>query len=223
MPIKKDIIYPMFLECCQYAKDDYWKGIFEDLAYGITPSGTYISKGSLCCSYKKKSFTYVLEKKDPEILYEEVHKHLSGKMGMVSQKERIEKISAISNITQKLKESRQESWNKIKKKNDREALIQMYVVRKKNEHHLTIKQARYLLAIISIAMVYKTITVKEIQYENGRIENIAGIDFIKKKVVLENDIYKTEVSFAPHIVIDQKIMSESWEKYIDGLQKIMKK
>lgn len=223
MPIKKDIIYPMFLECCQFAQDEYWKGIFEDLAYGITPSGTYISKGSLCCSYKKKSFNYVLEKKEPHILYEEVYKHLSGKMGIVSQKERLEKISTISAITQQLRESRQESWNKIKKKNDREALIQMYVIRKKDEHRLNIKQARYLLDIISIAMVYKAITVKEIDYRNGKVENITGIDFIKKKVVLENDIYNIEVSFSPQIVIDQKIISESWEKYVESLQKILSK
>ena len=67
MPIKKDIIYPIFLECCEYTKDEFWRSIFEDLAYGITPQGTFISKGSLCCSYKRKQFSYTIQRKEPQI------------------------------------------------------------------------------------------------------------------------------------------------------------
>ena len=44
MPIKKDIVYPGFIECLQFTEDIFWENIFEDLAYGKTPYGTYISK-----------------------------------------------------------------------------------------------------------------------------------------------------------------------------------
>ena len=47
MTIKKEIVYPIFLECFQYITDKFWLNIFEDLAYGKAPYGTYISKGSL--------------------------------------------------------------------------------------------------------------------------------------------------------------------------------
>lgn len=223
MSVQKDIVYPMFLECCKYARDEYWKSIFEDLAFGVTPPGAYISKGNLCCSYKKKSFSYVIEEKDPKILYKEVYEHLSKKMGLISQKERLEKISAISRLTKEMRENRQESWSKIKKKNIREALIHMYVIRKQKEHNLTIKQARYLLSVIFIAMVFKIITAKEIIYNDGKVEDIEGIEFSDKKIILGKDIYGTETTFTPEIVIDQKIMSEQWEKYITNLDKISKK
>ena len=37
MPIKKEIIYPVFLECCEFSSDTFWANVFEDLAYGKTP------------------------------------------------------------------------------------------------------------------------------------------------------------------------------------------
>ena len=67
MPIKREIVYPIFLECCQFTDDKFWENVFEDLAYGKTPYGTYISKDFLCCSYKKKEFSYKIEKKLPHI------------------------------------------------------------------------------------------------------------------------------------------------------------
>ena len=42
--IKNELLYPIFLDCCLYADDDFWKYILEDLAYGRSPYGTYIKK-----------------------------------------------------------------------------------------------------------------------------------------------------------------------------------
>ena len=32
MPIKKEIIYPVFLECCHYADYTFWENIFEEFS-----------------------------------------------------------------------------------------------------------------------------------------------------------------------------------------------
>ena len=56
----------------------------------------------------------------------------------------------------------------------------------KNKYLLSIAQARYLLSIIFIAMVFKVITVKDIEYSDGIIKNIDGISFKKnnlKKII----------------------------------------
>ena len=71
--MKKEIIYPVFLECCQFTIDSFWENIFEDLAYGKTPYGTYINKDFLCCSYKDKEFSYKIERKDSEKLYKDIY------------------------------------------------------------------------------------------------------------------------------------------------------
>ena len=54
--MKYKLIYPFFIECLQYTSDKFWKNVFEDLAYGITPAGTYINKDFLTCNYKDKEF-----------------------------------------------------------------------------------------------------------------------------------------------------------------------
>ena len=89
----------------------------------------------------------------------------------------------------------------------------------KNKYSLSIAQSRYLLSIIFVAMIFKVISNKDIEYENGIIHNIKGIDFIKRQIIVEKDLYNLEVSFAPDIVLDKNLMSDSWEKYLKDLKR----
>ncbi len=219
MPIKKEIIYPVFLECCQYTDDTFWENIFEDLAYGKAPYGTYISKDFICCSYKKKEFSYRIEKKDVKTIYTEVYNLLTRKLGLLSQREKVKKRKAFTDLEETIKESRK-SWSDIKKKNMKELLIELYVTRMKIKHSLSIKQARYLLSVIMLALAFKVITGDDIEYVNEHIVHIDGIDFTNKQVIVERDLYNLEVSFAPHIVLDKKLMSDNWDKYLKDLRKI---
>ena len=220
--LKKEIIYPIFLECCHYADDTFWENIFEDLAYGKAPYGKYISMNSLCCSYKKKEFSYRIEKKNSKILYNEIYTLLTKRLGLLSQREKTKIKKDFSDLEDTIKDSRK-NWNDIKKKNMKELLIELFVARMKEKYLLTIKQARHLLSIILVAMVFKVITAVDINYNNWHIESIDGIDFEKKQVIIKRDLYSFEVSFSPHIFLDKKIMSENWEKYLENLRKIAEK
>ena len=222
MPIKKEIIYPVFIECCQYTGDTFWENIFEDLAYGKAPYGTYISKNFLCCRYRKKEFSYKIEKKDAKTIYNEVYILLTKRLGLLSQREKIKKRKVFTELEDSIKDSRK-SWSDIKKKNMKELLIELYVTRMKSKYSLSIKQARYLLSIILFALLFKVIKTDDINYINGRINSIEGIDFAKKQVLIERDLYNVEVSFAPHILVDKKVMADNWEKYLDSLRKITEK
>jgi len=130
MPIKREIIYPIFLECCQFTDDKFWENVFEDLAYGKTPYGTYISKDFLCCSYKKKEFSYKIEKKLPKDVYNDVYDLLTNKLGLLSPLEKSKKRKIFKDIEEDITESRK-NWNDIKKKNIKELLIELYVARMK--------------------------------------------------------------------------------------------
>jgi len=222
MPIRKEIIYPIFLECCQYADDTFWENIFEDLAYGKAPYGTYISKDFLCRNYKKKEFNYKIENKEASKMYDEVYSLLTKKLGLLSQKEKVKKRKAFIDAEESIKESRK-NWSDIRKKNIKELLIELYVTRMKNKHSLSIKQARYLLSIIMISLIFKVIVAEDIDYRDGSIHRIEGIDFTKNHIFIERDLYKFEVSFAPHIVLDKKLMSDNWEKYLKELRKSQEK
>ena len=209
----KKIVYPIFLECCQYTNDIFWENIFENLAYGKAPHGTYISKNFLCCGYKQKEFNYKIEKKDSETVYKEVFSLLSNCLGTFTQQ-----VKDFTNIENDIKNSRK-NWHGIEK-NVKELLIELYVSRMRNKYSLSIKQARYLLSTILIAIVFKAITVNDIDYSNGCINKIDGINFAKKQVIITRNLWDMNLSFTSCIFIDKKFMANNWEKYLKSLRKI---
>jgi hypothetical protein len=90
----------------------------------------------------------------------------------------------------------------------------------KHKYLLTFKQAKYLLSLIYIMMIFKIISQKDIVYIDGTIDHIEGIEFEKKKIILKRDMYNIEQSFAPQILIEKKSMSDLWEKYLKELKKM---
>lgn len=218
MPIKREIIYPFFLECCQFATDVYWENIFEDLAYGKTPYGSYISKDFLCCSFKKKNFSYKIEKKDPKQLYTEVYSLLTSKLGLLSSSEKNKKKMVFSETEDIIKDSRK-TWSDIRKKNLKELLIELYVIRMKNRHNLTIKQARYLFSIIIMSLTLKVISPSDIEYNNGHITNIEGIEFKNKRLIVNKDLYNLDIGSCINNENHKKLMSDNWVKYLKDAQK----
>ena len=172
----KKLVYPFFLNCCQYTDNVFWENIFFDLAFGIPPLGTYISKNFLCCSHEQKEFSYEIEKKDSETLYKEVFLFLRNRLGIFSYQDEVGKINDIKN------------WNDIKTKKMKELLIELYVSKMRTKYSLSIKQACYLLSTILIAMALKLITVNDIDYSNGCINKINGINFSNKQVKITQNL-----------------------------------
>lgn len=218
MVLKKDIIYPVFLECCKHADDSFWENIFEDLAHGKTPYGTYINKNFLCCSYKNKEFSYKIERKDSGELYNDIYNLLTNKLGILSNKEKIKKRHDFNNTENRIKECRQE-WGDIRKKNIKDLLVERYVVDMKNKYSLSVKQSKYLLSILFIAIVFKVITSEDIEYSESKIHNINGIEFSKNKIILKRNIYDISIDFSTDCINNKKVMSENWEKYLNTLRK----
>jgi len=218
MVIKKEIIYPVFLECCEFTEDTFWENIFEDLACSKTPYGTYINKNFLCCSYKNKEFSYKIERKNPHELYIDVYNLLTKKLGILSHREKIKKRDDFHKTESRIKEFRQD-WGNIRKKNIKDLLVERYVIDIKNKYLLSVKQSKYLLSVIFIAIVFKVITPVDIDYRNGKIHNINGIEFTKNNIIIKRDIYNIDINFTPEIVEDKKIMSDNWEKYLTLLRK----
>ena len=220
MTIKKEILYPIFLECFEFTTDSFWENVFEDLAYGKTPYGTYINKNFLCCNYKNKEFSYKIEKKDPEQLYNDVYNLLAKKLGLLSVTDKLNKKIDFNNIEEDLKNTRK-SWNNIRKKNIKDLLIENYVINMKNKYKLSVIQSRKLISTIFIGLIFKVFLVKDINYNNGVIESIDGITFEDNKVILERNIYDIENDYRKYILIDKTFMSDNWEKYLNNLQKLL--
>lgn len=220
MPIKKEIIYPIFLECLAFAEDIIWKNIFEDLAYGITPYGTYISKNFLCCSYKDKEFSYKIDSSmNAQVLYTDIYNLITKNLNILSNKEKNKKRLDFTQIENDLKET-QKSWSSIKKKNIKDILIEKFIIEMKNKFSLTIKQCKYLLSTIFVGFMLKILNNSHIVYENERIIQINGIEFKPGKIIIKKNIYNINCPFSPEIIFDKKSISENWEKHINILKKI---
>ena len=218
MPIRKEIIYPVFLECCKFATDTFWKNIFEDLSYGKTPYGTYISKDFLCCSYKEKRFSYKIERKNAKILYNDIYNLLTKKLGILSHKEKIKKRLNFHKTEAQIKEYRQK-WTNIRKKNIKDILIEKYVVDSTKKYSLSIKKAQKLLSLIILAIVFKVITTKDIHYSNSRIQHIDGIELSPGNFKITRNIYNTDIGTITEDVSNTKSMKSHWEKYLIMLRK----
>ena len=169
--------------------------------------------------YQENWRNYKIEKKLPKDVYNDVYDLLTNKLGLLSPLEKSKKRKIFKDIEEDITESRK-NWNDIKKKNIKELLIELYVTRMKNKHSLTLKQARYLLSIIFVGMIFKVITNKDVHYENGKIEHIDGIEISQKKIDVKKDLYNLENNFTPTIVLDKILMYDNWEKYLKELKKI---
>lgn len=226
MPIKKEILYPIFLECVQYAEDIFWETIFEELAYGKTPCGCYINKEFLCCAYKGKEFSYKITRKHPEKIYTDIYNLLTEKLGILSQKEKVRKKIIFAEFEKTIKESRYE-WTNIRKKSIKDVMYEKYVIDMQKKFSLNSLQTKYLLSLIIIAIMFKAITSKDIVFNGNKIENIKGITFETGKIIFTR-------SLAGNLCIDTESVQEAenraiesdkikpsilWEKFIKSLRK----
>lgn len=205
------------LECCQYAEDEFWERIFEELAYGKAPFGSYINKGFLCCGFRNKEFTYRLERKDPKILYTELYELLTNKLGLLSNKQKLEKRKRYRE--EETSEIPQD-WSSIRRKNIKDIMYQNFVLDMKKKYNLDMKQTKMLLAMLTLALLIKSIGPKDIIYENERIQEIQGIEFEKGSFTFSRPVYsKIYTSNSAEGESQEKIdICQEWDKYIGELQ-----
>lgn len=218
MVIKKEIIYPVFLECMKYSNDDFWKHIFEDLAYGKAPYGCYIAKDFLCCGFKGKEFNYKIKTIDeiPNFgeMFNEVYFLLNNKLGILSIIDRANKLQDFNKFEENIKLSRAD-WHSIKKKNAKDFIIENYVIKIKNKYKLSLKQSRYLLSLIIIGIMFKTIASSDIDYDDGQIKGVNGIVVINGSVATTKDFLRPDYT-EPIINIESKrYLVDMWKKHTE--------
>jgi len=215
--LKKQVIYPVFLECCQYCEyDPFWLNIFEELSFGNPPYGSFFSFSNnrrnifLCSTYKQKEFSYKIERNNPKLLYTEIRNLISKKLNMYSEIEKKEINSFIEN-----NKISSESWNDIKKKSIRNIFIDQFVLENKKQFNLTIDKARKLRSKLLAHIVLKTINSSNIKFKKNRIISIDGVSFKDKCVFFDDSIFKLETSNIEksYEFSEKQKMSSHWKKY----------
>lgn len=186
---KNQIVYPLFYKCLQYIQDPFWYDVFENLSIGKCPSCIYISKNAIFLSNKKKNFLYSIpgDSEDPKAVFNEIKELLINNTPLCSN------IDTQNQKKERVKEAVEEdSWFKIRKKNEKELHIIKYVLREKTKYNLDWNKARSLYSLIKLAFIYKTQTSKDIVFEKNKIKSIRGIEYDEQTGMFVNKfIHKT--------------------------------
>lgn len=212
--MKKELIFPIFLEASKFAEDVFWKQIYEDLAYGKTPYGSYFSKGFFCCNFKNKEFSYKVEDKSANKLYTDVYTLLHDKLGICSSNDKAKNIADFEKLESEIKEIRNSKWSSIKKKNSRDFMIENYIVEMKQQHNISDKEIRKLHLYINVGIIFKTITQKDIIYENGKILSINGVEYVDGKIRCRDLLENIETGNIKIIFQEKKNFCDLWKKYL---------
>ena len=216
MYVHKELLYPFFLECCTHTTNIFWENIFKDLAHGKAPYGSYISKGFLCYKHKKKGFSYKIERKEASKLYKEVYNLLTNKLGLLSYEQRREQQQGFQEMENQQKQIH-DDWGSIRKKNLKDILIELFIIRMKNKYKLSIKQSKQLMSTINMALVFQTISGDDIHYTDGEIKTIEGVIFDQEKFTIDPSLYELGTKTKPIPEITRPKMSENWEKFLKEL------
>ena len=204
------LAYPIFLQCCELTSDNFWKYIFEDLAYLKTPYGIYIQRDYICCNFKGKEFNYKIDNtKTPQILFDDIYELFNRRFELLSEKDKINRRNLFEGDLNK-------NSNTLFKKFKYELIIQFVLVMKK-KWHLSWDISRQLLSYIILGFMLKVLNKDDIIFINFKISSINGINFKRKKIIYKSTLLKTiNVTPALEIVIEKKL-SYLWLKYISKI------
>jgi hypothetical protein len=178
--MKKNILrFPILLEVSLRQKNTFWADVFQNLAYGKAPYGSYVTASSFIVSKNKgHEFTYFLgeQNKPAEEIGAELIDILTKKMNFMSITDRLDKLKKFRNIKDKLKKKLWNSkWADVRKKKSKDQLIEMYVLTLKDKNKFSFSTVKTLLSAIIIGLIFKQIDSDNIRMKEGKIVDISNI------------------------------------------------
>jgi hypothetical protein len=206
--IKRVVIFPLFLRTSELCKDEFWKQLLEDMAYGKHPKNIFVSNNSIIVGKNKATISYegmnendVIDKIIPFL---QTYTSIYSCSDMKAMKKR-------HNLAEQLKREKEHykniKWTQIRKTNFKKLMLLDFVNIKRLEHKLSWEKSKMLYKDLS-DVVCKQGMSKKVEYQNGAIIYIEGLDFTEGDYTLVKNIDDL-----------QKMMkttkkSTKWESYV---------
>lgn len=212
------IVYPLFLEFMEHSADEFWKLLYENMAYNKFPHGVYMMKDHLCCFHKGKEFSIKIDDTmDRFILFTHIHAFLINKMGIRSEKEKKEMKESIM-YSQSIKDENT-------KRTIKDLTLTSFVIREGEKHHLSDIIIRRIFSLLIIGFMFKTILNKDVLFhENNEIRGIRGFEFDNRRVKITRDVVRIRKNqiLSPIRGGQQESikMSSHWIKYVQNLSQL---
>jgi hypothetical protein len=167
---KRDVINPIFISCKEECANEYWKGVFDDLAYGKYPKQIYVSSGMIQSSSKKKqSFCYIFKNKTPAQIVKDVIELLTNYTDLISSDE----IKQKKNVNEQYKKDVWHQWKDIKRKYIKDVLLMEYCLDLRKTYNWTLRKATQVYQALSLRVYGSQLT--DIKLADGRIESVTGM------------------------------------------------
>lgn len=200
------VAYPIFLEFTHHVKDDYWKLLYEDMAFGKFPSGVYIQKNFFCCFSKGKEFSVELLPNNFSV-FTQIHSLLSNDLGIRSEKE---KLLLKENIIQ-------QAQTVSEKRLIKDVSLTSFIIKKGEQYHLPDHIICKVFSLLIVCFMFKTLLLKDVDFqENNEIQDVRGFTFTDKRVRINKNILELK---KPHLFQEHRheVMSSHWQKYLCNL------
>ena len=223
--MKKDILYPIFLKCASCVDDTFWRFMYEDLSYGKCPYGISIYKNYISCYIKGKEFSYKLDQTKPkEVFFKEVDTLLRQRAGILSDKEKIIERARVCRLRVdplSMTKTKKDEWTSVKKKMVRDTLFERYILDQSSKCKFDISVAKRVLSLLIVGLMFKTVTAKDIYYENGYITRVDGFTFTPEKVAISKNILMSKHCVpADHVDTMSSVRSiqSYWPMYLEEIK-----
>lgn len=187
----------MLLECINYVDSFVWKNIFENLAYGQPPANFYMHHNSVCYiddKMKKKSFLLIrmpvnsdvdLSENNVRKFTEELITFFRCKIPYSCTETTIADTEEKASIFDD-KCVVEATGVGMRKKNIKEILIDLFVIKLRETCDLTMNQAKYLKSVILLSIIFKASKINDYVIKNDRIESIKYIHISSDKKITIN-------------------------------------
>jgi hypothetical protein len=189
---KRELIHPIFLECRDRCDNDFWKLIFEDIAYGRYPKQFYINQNQQINSTSRiNQFTYSFRDKTVNEMVHEIQELLLQHTNLISNEE----IDIKKNNIIPFKKDVWESWKDIKKKYIKDILIMDYCIEIKKTMSLSLNETTHLYIILNNLITFGYLY--EVQLDNYKIISINGVSVLPhlNVIYINYDYSKEDVMY----------------------------
>jgi hypothetical protein len=210
------MVHPIFLEFVRFVEDEYWKLLYEDMAYNKFPHGVYLQTEHFCCFHKGKEYSVPIfsKKHDTFQLFTHVHSLLRNKLGIQSQSEKTsykEQLLALQSVR-----------DEVPKRMIKDSSLTSFVIREGKRHHLPDSVIRRLFSLFVIGFMFKTILMKDVVFDGNEIESVRGFVFSPRKIRITHNVLQLHrqqlLQDTPRTTdVVSTTMSSLWPKYLATL------
>lgn len=206
------VLYPIFLEFTHHVKDEYWKLLYEDMAFGKFPNGVYLQKNHFCCFCKGKEFSVELFPKNFSV-FTNIHSLLTNDLGIRSEKEKLL-------LKESVIQTQHQQTVKDPKRLIKDFSLTTFIIKNGEKYHLPDTIIRKIFSLFIVGFMFKTLLLKDVVFHGKEIQEIRGFVFSDRKVRINKNILeikKPHFLDSDHHKADSNLISPYWQKYMDNL------